>query len=295
MFITRKLAKPIVLVVCCLALNVGGLLLAEETPFWPQFHGPGRDNMSTETGLLARWPEDGPKLLWTAEGIGFGFSTVAIARGMIYTSGNIDEKTVVSALDMDGKIVWQTENGGAWTGSHPGSRATPTIDGARLSHKSPLGAVTRMDPKTGKKIWTLNILDKFQAKNIRWALPESLLIDGERVICCPGGPKASVVALDKLTGRVVWTTPSTGDLAGYASPVLAEYRGLRMILTLMSHAFIGVNADTGELLWRFKRVVPWEETVFSPIFHDGQTLISTAHRTGTVKFAVHVRGDKAKL
>ncbi len=287
-----KTLKPILLLACCLTV---GVTPAEEAAFWPQFHGPNRDNMSTETGLPKEWPEGGPKLLWTARGIGFGFSTVAIARGMIYTSGNIDNKTVVSALDMNGKLLWQVANGEAWTRSHPGSRTTPTVDGDRLFHKSPLGDVTLFEAKTGKKIWTLNILDRFQAKNTRWALAESLLIDDDRVICSPGGPKASVVALDKLTGRVVWTAPSTGELAGYVSPALVERQGLRMILTMTSGAFIGVNADTGALLWRFKRTVPWEETIMMPLYRDGHVLISTGHRTGTVKFAVQVEGDKATL
>jgi len=295
MFTSPKTATLILLSVCAFWSTSSRSASAEDEPFWPRFHGPNGDNISTETGLLKQWPEAGPKLLWTARGLGFGFSGVSIARGMMYTSGNIEGKTVVTALDMDGRIVWQVANGDAWTRSHPGSRTTPTVDGDRLYHKSPLGDATCFDARTGKRIWTLNILQRFQAKNTRWALPESLLIDGDRVICSPGGPKAAMVALDKHTGRVVWTTPSTGELAGYASPNLIEQDGLRMLLTFTSGSFIGVNADSGKLLWRFKRTVPWEETIMMPLYHDRQVLISTGHRTGTVKFAVHVQGDRARL
>ncbi len=271
-------------------------VLAGPPADWPQFHGPNRNNMSTETGLLKRWPDGGPKLLWTARGIGPGFATVSIAGGTIYTAGSRDGKTAIAALDLAGKTLWQVHNGKAWEQKGlSGSRGTPTIDDGRLYHESPHGDVVCLDAKTGEKIWGLNILDTFHAKNITWALAESLLIDGEHVICCPGGPETSVVALDKRTGRVVWKCRSTGDQAGYASPVLAEYQGLRMILVMTSQGFIGVNADTGNSLWRIKRIVPWEEMIFAPVYHDGHVFISTPHRTGCVKWKIRVEGDKASL
>jgi len=260
-------------------------------PCWPQFHGPGRDNMSTETGLLKQWPEDGPRLVWTARGIGYGFSGVAIADGRVYTAGNIDDKTVVTTLDMEGRIVWQAEIGAAWTGSTPGTRSTPTIDGARLFYESPLGELVCLDTQTGKTIWGLNILEKFGSRNITWALAESPLVDGPKVICCPGGPETSMVAFDKTDGHVIWTAPSTGDLAGYASPVLVAYQGLRMILTMTSRAVIGVDADTGELLWRFEHVTPFDENILAPIFHDGCVFVSTP-RTGSALWRLNIRdGD----
>jgi len=288
-----RLQIPVILV--GLILSCGLSSGADDAPFWPQFNGPRRDNRSTETGLLKRWPEEGPDLLWTAEGIGHGFSTVSIADGMIYTTGNIEDDTVITALDLDGGSLWRASNGRAWHRPHGGTRGTPTIDGDRLYHESALGDVVCLEAETGKKIWGLNILEKFHSKNITWALAESVLIDGDRVICCPGGPETCMVALDKRTGRVVWTAPSTGDLAGYASPVLVEYQGLRMILTMTSRAVIGVNADTGALLWRFPRTVPWKETIFTPLFHEGHVFISTAHRTGSVKLKLSVDGDQASV
>lgn len=268
------------------------LLLAADVPYWPQFHGPKRDNLSTETGLLNKWPEGGPKLVWTARGIGFGFAGVSIADGSIYTSGNVDGKTIITALDMEGKIRWQVANGKAWETPKGGSRATPTVDAERLYHKNPYGDVVCLQAKTGKKIWGLNILEEFHSRNITWAVSESLLIDGEHVICCPGGPETAVVALDKGTGRTVWKSPSSGDLAGYASPILAECQGLRMILTLTAKAMIGVNADNGDLLWRVAHVTPFDETITSPIYHAGQIFVST-RSTGSVMYKLRVAGDKA--
>ena len=262
--------------------------------FWPQFHGPNRDNISTEKGLLKKWPKEGPELLWRSQGLGHGYSSVSIASGMIYTTGNIEKETVITALNMDGKILWQVKNGKGWTGDHPGSRGTPTIDGGRLYHESPLGDVVCLQAKTGKKIWGLNILDKYQSKNITWALSESLLIDGDNVICCPGGPQTCMVALNKNTGAVVWKADSTGERAGYATPIVVEYKGLRIIITLTLKGMIGVNADTGELLWHVKHVSYADENVFTPIFHNGHVFISSI-KAGSVKWKINVKDDKASV
>lgn len=262
---------------------------------WPQFHGPRRDNISTETGLLKRWPEGGPKLLWTARGLGHGFSSVAVKAGRIYTAGNIGDRTVVTAKDLTGQTQWQTQCGGAWTrkGLHPGTRGTPTLDGDRLYYETPLGEVVCLDAATGRKRWGLNILDRFKGENIRWALSESLLIDGDRLICAPGGSEGGLVALDKATGEVVWTC-KTGDRAGYASPILAEYEGLRIIMTLTLKALIGVEAETGRLLWRNQHLSYADENVLRPVYRDGHVFVSTV-AAGSRKWKLNVEGKAASV
>ncbi|MFB0552064.1 MAG: PQQ-binding-like beta-propeller repeat protein [Phycisphaerae bacterium] len=267
---------------------------ADQDAFWPQFHGPNRDNLSTEKGLLKKWPEKGPALLWTAKGLGYGYSSVSIASGMLYTAGSIENDTVITALNLDGKVLWQVKNGKAWTGDRPGTRATPTIDGDRLFHQSPLGNLVCLKAKSGDRIWEVNVLKKFQSKTATWALAESLLVDGEHLISCPGGPQTCMVALNKKTGSVVWKAPSTDELAGYSSPTLAEYQGLRIIITLTSKGMIGVNADTGELLWHVKHESYADENVMMPIYHDGHVFISTL-QTGSVKWKINVKDGKAWL
>ncbi len=279
---------------------MGGVVLAatagaaDELPFWPQFHGPNRDNISTAEGLLDTWPEGGPALVWTAEGLGHGYSSVAIAGGMMYTAGNTDGNTVVTALDMEGNQLWQVENGAAWTQDHPGTRGTPTVDGDRVYHESPIGNVICLDAKTGSVNWQVNILDEFNAENIKWGLSESLLIDGDNVICSPGGPEASIVALNKHTGEVVWKAPSTGERAGYASPVVVERGGLRMIITMTALALIGVNADTGELLWHVDHVSYMEQNVAVPIVEGDHVFVSTL-RGGSVKWKIGVEAGKVSI
>lgn len=260
---------------------------------WPQFHGPKRDNISSETGLLKRWPKGGPKLLWTARGLGHGFSSVSIKGGRIYTAGNIGAHTVVTALDLTGKTQWQAKCGKAWRGLRPGTRGTPTLDDGRVYYETPLGDVVCLDAANGRKLWGLNILRTFKGKNIRWALSESLLIDGDRLICCPGGSEGGVVALDKRTGKVIWRC-KTGDQAGYASPILAEYKGLRMILTLTLKAMIGVEADSGKLLWRVKHLSYADENVLQPIYQAGHVFVSTV-AAGSRKWRINVEGKTASV
>ncbi|MHC4152825.1 MAG: outer membrane protein assembly factor BamB family protein, partial [Planctomycetota bacterium] len=276
----KTLRLRITVIQCIFAVLIGGyfsmsaVYAADESPCWPQFHGPNRDNISTETGLLKQWPEGGPELLWTVEGLGHGFSSMSIASGMIYTAGNIEKDTVITAINTDGKVLWQKKNGEAWKKDYPGTRGTPTIDGEKLYHQSPLGNLICMDAKTGEAVWQVNVLDKFNSKTPRWALAESLLIDGDNVISCPGGPKTCMAALDKKTGETVWTAPGLDELAGYSTAVITECDGLRIIITLTSKAIIGVNADTGELLWHVKHESYADENIIAPIVHDGHVFIS---------------------
>jgi outer membrane protein assembly factor BamB len=219
---------------------------------------------------------------------------VSIAEGMIYTAGSIGKDTVTSALNSQGRLLWQVKNGQAWTGSYPGSRSTPTIDGGRLYHQNPHGSLVCLNASTGDLIWHCNVIEKFNSQIPRWALSESLLIDGDHLISSPGGPQTCVVAFDKTNGDVVWQAPSTGEWAGYASPALFEYQGLRIITTLTSKSMIGVNADTGELLWRIRHESPYDENITAPIFHDGTLFVSTV-LTGSVKWKVIVEDGTLAL
>ena len=155
-----------------------------------------------------------------------------------------------------------------------------------------MGDVICLDAKTGKKVWAKNILKEFEAPNITWGLAESLLIDGGRVICCPGGPKVSVVALDKQTGDLAWAAKSTGDLAGYASPCLAECQGSRMVLTMNQHALIGVRADDGDLLFRHEHITQYDVNATSPAYRNGQIFITSGYGSGGEMVKLTVNGSK---
>ncbi len=273
-------------------LFANSLLPADDTPFWPRFHGPKGDNISTDTGLLAEWPEDGPKLLWTAKPLGKGYSSVTIADGLIYTTGDIGDFNVITALDMDGRVQWQFNNGSAWT---RGAQGTPTIDGDRLYHENAHEEVVCLEAKTGKKLWGLNLASKFGGKKGGFGRAESLLIDGDHLICSPGG-KTAMVAVNKLTGDTVWKSPSVGEPASYVSPILAEHEGLRMIIGMSQKCLIAVNAETGDLLWRFEHYTKrYVANCVTPIYHDGQVFVTGGYGKGCVMLAINVDGQKATI
>ena len=253
-------------------------ILAREAD-WPQWRGQNRDGVSTETGLLEQWPDGGPKLLWTAKGCGAGYSTVAIADGLIHTTGDFGKQCFVLAFDLNGDLKWKTANGRAWTGETPGARGIPTVDGDRLFSMNAHGELICLEARTGKRVWSRNVVKDFSGKVIRWGLAESVLVDGNNVICTPGGRDACLVALDKRTGRTVWTSRGVSDEPGYASPIVFEFGGVRQVVNLTSKGLVAVRAETGQLLWRYAPRAG-DLCVPTPIYSNGSVFTSCYHFPG---------------
>ncbi len=262
---------------------------------WPQFHGPNRDNKSPDKGLLKKWPKGGPARIWEAAGLGEGYSTVSIAGGRVYTTGSIDDDCVITALDMDGKRVWSRKNGEAWDRSYPGTRSTPTITDGLLYHLSGIGNLACLKADDGATVWSVNILDRFDGRNIRWGLAESPLVVGDHVVCTPGGEQVSMVALDRRTGKVVWECRGAGNKPGYASPILIDYQGLKQIVTAMSESIVGVRASDGKLLWQHPHKVYCDENITTPLFQDGVVIVSGCVRKGTTALRLNVSGDTCSV
>ena len=268
-------------------LLVGFLLFASNTSAaeWPMFHGADGNNRSAETGLLASWPETGPKLLWKIDGIGektSGYSGVTIQNGRLFTSGSRDGRSLVFCFDLSGKKLWESDNGPVWTGSYPGSRSTPTVDGALVYDLSSMGELVCLRAETGEKIWRRNVLEDFEGENIIWAISESVRIDGNQLYCSPGGAKASFVALDKRTGETIWTTPSLQEKTSYSCPVIVEQDGWRMIVTMYAKGMFGVDTATGNLLFTFPHEQRYDVNCMRPIYHDGHLFITNpVHPSGS--------------
>jgi outer membrane protein assembly factor BamB len=261
---------------------------------WPEFHGPKRDNLSQETGLLAAWPEGGPTRLWTATGLGKGYSLVAIADGTIYTSGILEGKTHVLALDLDGKLRWKSANGIPWKAAkwarfargYNGARSTPTVDGGRVYQLNELGRLAALDAKTGTEHWAVDLTERFDARPPQWAYAESVLIDGDRLFCYPGGKKGSIVALDKKTGRTLWANEELTDPPTYCSPVLVEDRGVRQLISMSALAVFAVRPETGKLLWRVPHTNRRKINVTTPVYHDGRVFVSNGYGGGSISVAL---------
>ena len=267
---------------------------AEDACHWPRFHGPDLTNRSPETGLLKEWSEGGPPLLWRAGGLGHGYATVAVAGGLIYTTGNSDDATVITALTPDGKVAWRVPNGPAYTRSHPGTRSTPTVDGSRLYHQNADGDLVCLDCAAGRRHWHVNILKTFDGRNIRWGLAESVLIDGGRVIATPGGEDIGLVALDKQTGKPLWTCRGTDVPPAYATPIAFEHKGLRQLVTFMASSLVGVHAETGRLLWQVEFPAFLDENIVTPLYHDGH-VFATCRGSGSRLYRLRVDGERCAV
>jgi len=247
---------------------------------WPEFHGPKRDNLSPAKGLLKTWPRGGPKLVWMFDQCGGGFATVSIAEGMIFTSGDFGRDQMVLALDMDGKLLWKTRNGRSWTGPHPGARTNPTFHKGALYHMNPHGRLAALQAKTGKELWAVDLKQAFGAKPSRWAMAENVLVDGQALLCVPGGPRGRIVALDKTTGKTIWANTQITEPAEYCSPIIATHNGVRQLIVTMQKSLFSVEVATGKLLWTHPHETKHDQNVTSPMYVNGHVFASSGHGTG---------------
>ena len=258
---------------------------------WPDWRGPERDGISPETGLLAKWPAAGPPLAWTATGLGSGFASFSISNGMAFTQGQRDGRQYVIALDeATGRKRWELAHGAAYGNNRgDGPRGTPTVDGDRVFALAADGSLICVNASDGRKIWATNLLQRFGGSNIQWGLSETPLVDGDRLIVNAGARDASIVALDKNNGNVIWKSQS--DEAGYSSAVVSEAGGLRQYVLLTGEAAVGVSAENGELLWRYERVANRTANVATPIVQGDYVFVSSDYGTGGALLKLSRQGN----
>jgi len=271
---------------------------------WSQWRGPDRSNRSSETGLYSTWGEEGPPLVWMAEGAGKGYAGISVVDGKIFTTGNFEDGQAVTAFDVaTGKRLWKTAvTDRAPKHGYDGSRSTPTVDGERLYLVPSDGRIVCLKATDGSEVWSRNF-DQWQGKMMSgWGFSESPLVDGNQVICTPGGAAGLMVALDKMTGEEIWASTLTDnqaasdgqdkptkDGAGYASPVISNAAGVRQYVQLVGKGLVGVEAETGKVLWRYARVANTTANIPTPIVDGDYIFTSTAYNTGSA--LLHLQAD----
>jgi outer membrane protein assembly factor BamB len=257
---------------------------------WPTFRGADRTAVAPDTDLLESWPADGPPLVWETAGAGRGYASPAIAGERIFTLGDglstaPDADEYLSCFDRQtGKQLWKTKTGGPWTSgqeSWQSSRSTPTVDGAMVYVLTPFGQLVACLVKDGREVWRVDLKQQFGGtKGDSWGYSESVTIDDTKLVCTPGGPQATMVALDKKSGRLIWACPVPGDPgAGHASIVIAEVGGRRVYVTTTAGGALGVDAKTGKLLWTY----PIDKTtavIPTPIVKDDLVFFSAGYKRG---------------
>ena len=282
--LTKKL-----LVGTVLLLLLGTIATAED---WPQFRGLNRDGISPEKGLLKKWPAEGPELLWQYDALGVGYSSVAVVGDRVYTAGGKGGQCVVTALDTAGKKLWEKPIGGTG-GGYAGPRSTPTVDGDHLFILGDNGDLACLKTADGEIVWTKNILREYGASNIKWRLAESVLVDGDRVICSPGG-RSAMVALDRKTGEEVWASAPVDPVTGYTGAIVVEYRGLKQFVGHSGGHVFGVRAEDGLLLWQQPQKNKHQVNATSIVFDKGVVFSSCGYGHGSQALRLTVKGEKAK-
>ena len=272
------------------AASLPCLCLAAEGD-WAQWRGPKRDGLCTETGLLKQWPADGPKLLWKANGLGAGFSTVAVAGSRLFSAGDLGEASYIVALDpADGKQLWTAKLGK--TGGGPaGPRGTPAVDGNLVYALGQHGDLVCVEAAAGKEVWRKHLAKDFGGQHGGWLYSESPLVDGDRLICTPGGRQGTLLALNKKTGEVLWQCKDWTDSAEYSSPIVETLGGVRQYIQFTGNSVAGVAAESGKLLWRAERKGR-TATVPTPIFHDNCVYVSSGYGVGCNLFKIKATGSE---
>jgi outer membrane protein assembly factor BamB len=254
---------------------------------WPQWQGPDRNAVSKEGGLLKEWPKEGPPLAWKLKGLGGGDSAPSVAAGRIYGMSNRGEDEVIWALsETEGKELWVTRLGPAFkqqaSQGREGPACTPTVDGDRLYVEGLGGAVACLQVKDGKIIWQLSLQGDFGGSVPRWSYRESPLVDGNKVIFTPGGGDATLVALDKLTGKTIWKSQvPDSPKAAYASVIAFDFEGQRQYAQLTAKALVGIAASDGKFLWRYdKPANGMGINCSTPVYHEGKVFAASAYGAG---------------
>ncbi len=256
-----------------------------------QWRGPERDGIYPHESLLKQWPDQGPPLLWTVDGLGEGYSSAAVTSDRVYVTGMIRGEGFLFAFDRDGRRLWRSSYGPEWDGSHPGSRTTPTVAGDRLYLMSAEGRAVCADTE-GAVRWSVDLVKEFGARNLEWGMTESPLVDGDRVFFTPGGRNVMLVALDRSSGRTLMQVKGNGESSGYCSPLIVRHGPRRLLVTMTAKSVVGVDADTGEYLWRQSHVTDYNVNANTPICHQGFLFVVSGYGTGGQMFRISEDGTR---
>lgn len=269
---------------------ISGICLAGD---WPQWRGPNRDGISKETGLLTEWPAGGPELKWKVTGLGAGFSSVSLAGDRIFTAGDIGDSSFIVALNRaNGKVLWKTKLGQPG-GGPAGPRGTPSTDGNLVFALGQNGELVCVEASSGKEVWRKNLAKEFGGKFGGWLYSESPLVDGDRLICTPGGNQGTLMAFNKKTGEVLWRCKEWTDNAEYSSAIVETLGGIRQYIQFTGNSVAGVATDSGKLLWRADR--PGRTaTVPTPICKDNRVYVTSGYGVGCNLFKITAEGDQFK-
>ncbi len=242
--------------------------------------GPTGNGKYPDTGLLDKWPADGPKMLWHFDDLGTGHSSPAFANGKIYTLGMFEDQGYLLVLSEEGKLIKKVAYGKSWDDSYSGTRSTPTIAGNLIYIYSAHGKLVCIEDESWKIVWSKKVFEDFDGRNIKWGVTETPLIDGKKIFISPGGQKNNIIALDRYTGDLIWSSEVNGEKSSYCSPMLAKLANRKLLVTMMQKHVVGLDAETGKMLWKHKHENRYSIHPNTPQYLDGSVFYMSGYGSG---------------
>lgn len=274
------------LLITCLTITLN----AQEPTVWRG----GNDGVYNETGLLKQWPADGPGVLWAYEDLGEGHSSPVFANNQIYISTMVDGEGYIYVLSEDGKLKWKVNYGKEFSESYPGARSSVVVAGDLMYMYSGHGDLVCMDASNGAEKWRKNAFTDFDGANITWGVTETVVVDGDKVYFTPGGKKNNMVALNRFSGDLIWSSGGKGELSAYCTPRLVELPARKLLVTHTADHIIGIDAENGTLLWDYPHTNRWNVHANTPIFYDGDLFCFSGYGQGGVMLDLSEDGSSIK-
>lgn len=268
----------------------GPLCHAQDITRW---RGDDQSGYYPDKGLLKVWPAGGPEILWHFDGLGEGYSSPAFAHDRIYLSGMEGETGYIYALDNSGSLIWKTPYGEEFYQSYPGSRSTPVIAGDKLYMLSGQGVLTCIDAKAGTTIWSVDLFETYGGRNLQWGITETPVVYKNTIICTPGGREHSVIALERNTGKLVWSAKAEGEKSAYCTPLLVQLESRNLIVTHTADHILGLDADSGDLLWTHPHTNRWSVHPNTPLYFNRAVFCFSGYGQGGVMLQLNEDGSEA--
>lgn len=256
-----------------------------------QWRGSDRNGIYNEKGLLRKWPDAGPKLLWHFDELGEGFTSAAVTAKGVFITGMIKGQGNIFGFDLNGKLLWKKEYGPEWTDSHNGVRSTPLVVKDHLFFESAFGKIVCMNCSDGQTLWTVDMIKQYGSENIEWGMTENLLFDGNTLYCTPGGKRTSMVALDMNSGKEIWKSKSNGEKSAYCSPMIIKLPNRKIIVTIMQYSICGFDASTGIQLWKSDFTMDPDVHPNTPVYIDGYLYCGSGYGLGSVMLKLSSDGN----
>ncbi|NWJ51256.1 MAG: PQQ-like beta-propeller repeat protein [Bacteroidetes bacterium] len=273
---------------CLAVLLFTAASVFSQTP--TKWRGPEENGIYPDKGLLKVWPATGPEVTWTFNELGQGHSSPVIVGNNIFVTGMIGDMGTLFKLSLKGDVIWKVSYGKEFTESYPGPRSCPVIVGDQLYILTSVGQLLCLKTSDGAKIWSKDLFKDFDGSQITWGLNETVVIDGNTLYCTPGGKTNNVIALNRMNGELLWTSPGMGNKSAYCTPLLAKLAKRKILVTMTASNILGIDAATGKLLWNYEQTNQWSVHANTPLYADGGLFCFSGYGKGGVKLKLNDDG-----